>query len=116
VAVHAPDIPVLVPGAELNRDTLEALKLEIEPLLNAEQPGPGLIIDMGDVTFINSTALGYVVWVGKELAEKGRRIALARPQRKVEKLLRMVGLSSMLPHFKSVHDAERHVGAAPMNT
>lgn len=111
-----PAIPVLIPGTELNREALKALKLEVGPLLQAEQAGPGLVIDMGGVTFINSTALGYVVWVGKELSEQGRRIALARPQRKIEKLLRIVGLSIMLPHFKSVHEAERHVGAAPMKT
>ncbi len=112
--MNAPVIPVLTPEPELNRETLESLKLAVEPLLHAEPPGPGMVIDMSGVTFINSTALGYVVWVGKELAEQGRRIALARPQRKVEKLLRIVGLSGMLPQFKSLQDAERHVGAAPM--
>ncbi len=114
--MNAPAIPVVVPETELNRETLEALKLEVGPLLQTEEAGPGLVIDMGGVTFINSTALGYVVWVGKELAEKGRRIALARPQRKVEKLLRTVGLSTVLPHFRSINEAQRYVGSAPMKT
>lgn len=107
-------IPVFIPAAELNRETVAELRAVIDPLIAQGPVGPGLVLDLGGVTFINSTALGYVVSVGKELAEQGRRIALARPQRSVEKLLRIVGLNSMLPHFRSVPEAQRHVGAASL--
>jgi hypothetical protein len=42
----------------------------------------------------------------------GRRLALARPDRNVERSLRLIGLQSKLPMFPTVEAAARHVATS----
>lgn len=92
---------------DLNRNTLPGFKETVEPHVEGE--GPGIVLDLEALGFVNSTGLGYIVHVGKRLSERGRRLALARPTRAVEKLILMIGLNRVLPLFKSLPEATRHV-------
>ncbi|MDJ0975840.1 MAG: STAS domain-containing protein [Planctomycetota bacterium] len=92
---------------DLNRNTLPEFKELVEPHVDAE--GPGIVLDLEPLGFVNSTGLGYIVHVGKRLSEQGRRVALARPTKTVEKLILMIGLNRVLPVFKHLEDASRHV-------
>lgn len=98
---------VLSTPDDLNRHTLAGFKDDVEPHVGAE--GPGIVLDLAALNFVNSTGLGYIVHVGKRLAEQGRRLALARPSRSVDKLIRMIGLNQVLPLFKTLPEAAQHV-------
>lgn len=103
-------VPVLTPPEELHDDSLSEFEAEVTPYVSSQ--GPGIVIDMHGMRFMSSTGLGYLVKVGMRLDQDGRRLALAAPNRKMVKLLRMTGLGSLLPQFRSVADAQRHVAAA----
>lgn len=94
---------------DLNRNTLPGFQDTVEPHVDGE--GPGIVLDLESLNFVNSTGLGYIVHVGKRLSERGRRLALARPTRSVEKLIRMIGLNQVLPLFRSLPEASEHVEA-----
>lgn len=107
---HTPAVSnaiVVSPPRDLNQRTLDEFRDAVEPHVEAE--GPGIVFDLDPLNFVNSTGLGYIVAVGKRLAEQNRRLALARANRQVEKLIRMVGLNQVLPLFKSLPDAAKHV-------
>lgn len=86
---------------------LEDFESQLEPLLDGT--GDGVVLDLGEVRFINSAGLGCLVKAGMQLDRQGRRLALACPERSVEATLRLVGLDSMLPLFKSVQEASDFV-------
>jgi len=107
----AATVPVVVPPPDLGRETLPAFQEQLEVHLGPEAQGPGVVIDLAPVRFINSTALGYIVTVGKRLAEEERRIALARPQKRTERLLQIVGLGAILPRFRTLPEAQEFVAS-----
>lgn len=103
-------VPILIPPKDLTHKTLPPFESEVEPHRAGE--GPGIVLDLSEVNFINSTGLGFLVHLGKDLGEAGRRLALAGASRRVDRLIRMVGLGNMLPLFKNVPEASRYVDQA----
>ena len=101
--MNAASIPVLTPPPQLTLSTLEQFQALIGPHLDGE--AVGVVLDLADVAFVNSAGLGCLVKAGMQLDRQGRRLALACPRRAVAATLRMVGLDSKLPLFKSIEDA-----------
>jgi anti-sigma B factor antagonist len=96
-------VPVVTPPRELTDASLPAFEAQVEPLLAGA--GPGMVLDLAGVSFINSTGLGFLVKVGMKLDAANRRLALARPDRNIERTLRLIGLDQKLPLFKTLGDA-----------
>jgi len=105
-----PPVPVVNPPAELTDDNVAGFEAELVEIMRAA--GPGIVVDLDGVSFISSSGLGCLVKIGMRLDGRGRRIALARPDRDVERSLRLIGLHSMLPVFASVDLATTHVVAS----
>jgi anti-sigma B factor antagonist len=56
--------------------------------------GPvGLVLDMAEVTFIDSTGIGAIVDLSHSAEELGMTFALARPSSRVVRILEITGLS-----------------------
>ena len=104
-------IPVLVPPSEITEKSLEQLRAALAPHLDA--PGPGIVLDLELVEFINSSGLGTLVQVGMRLDGHGRRLVLARPNKTVERMLRLVGLDAKMPMFRSVEEASLAIVVRP---
>ena len=98
-----PDVPVLQPPRELTAASEDAFDALAAPHL--ESADPGLVIDLSNVAFITSAGLGRIVYVGRTLDERGASVALAGGSRSVVKLIRTVGLDSVMPHFNTVAEA-----------
>lgn len=73
--------------------------------------GAHLVVDLAPVSFLSSGGLGMFVKLSKRLHERGGALALARPQPAIDRILRMVGLESVLPTFPSVEAAARHLAS-----
>lgn len=104
---------VVCPPKELNQHTLEAFEAEVEPHVapveGEDSARPGIVFDLRELEFVNSTGLGYMVAIGKRLSEQNRRLALACATKQIDKLIRMVGLNQVLPMFKALAEAAIHV-------
>jgi anti-anti-sigma factor len=97
------DVPVLVPPTELTHETMEAFEALV--LVHLEGQAPGLVVDLMDVEFVNSSGLGTLVRAGLRLDAREKRFALARPSASVERAIRLVGLDEVLPLFATVREA-----------
>ena len=97
------EIPVVAPPVEITDQSLNGFEEVVRPHVSGE--GPGFVLDLEDVTFINSTGLGYLVKLGMTLDRQHRRFALARPVRQVERTIRLIGLDSKLPLFGTLEEA-----------
>jgi anti-sigma B factor antagonist len=70
--------------------------------LAREQPSR-LVVDLGEVEFVDSTALGTLIEARKQLGDG--RLALAAPGRDVRRALEVAGLIDHFPVHDSVDDA-----------
>ena len=72
---------------------------------------PRVVLDLGDVEFLDSSGLGAVVSVMKHLGP-GRRLELAALTPPVERVFRLTRMDSVFFIHKAVPDAEnlRHAG------
>ena|SRR5579863_1870756 len=67
-----------------------------------------LILDLGEIRYLNSAGLSCLVGLSDFLASQGGRLELANPQPKVRVVLDLMGLSMFFKLYPSV---ERAVGA-----
>ena len=109
------NVPVLAFPQEVTLEVLPQLQRDADRLIGPT--GTKLVVDLSDVMFMSSSALGLLVKVGKGLRDRGGAIALARPQPVIQRMLIAVGLDSVLPVFPTVAEAaasvERRSGGQP---
>ena len=97
------DIPVLRVPREFSAASIEPFRAATS---NHYSSGPCfLVFDLSSVRFISSAGLGHFIHVGRTLDEQGGGLVLAAGGRTVSKLLSDVGLTQVLPHFKTVREA-----------
>jgi anti-anti-sigma factor len=110
-AVTVFEIPVLVPPEELTAAAESDFDERAAPHLDCG--APGLVVDLTAVATLTSAGLGRLVLLGRSLDERGTAVVLAGGRRSIVKLIRTVGLDTVMPHFASVEEAsafirERH--------
>jgi anti-sigma B factor antagonist len=64
-----------------------------------------LVVDLTDVNFLDSSALGRLVEAAKRLAERGGGIVLAAPDRQIRRLLEITALDRIFLIAPSLDDA-----------
>lgn len=97
------DIPVLRVPEELSGNSLPAFQRETHG--HCPDAGCFLVFDLSSVRFVSSAGLGHFIHVGRTLDESGGCLALAAANRTVLKLITNVGLTRILPHFRTVREA-----------
>jgi anti-sigma B factor antagonist len=87
------------------------LDLHLEPQLREELNqalGDGfvhVVVDLTDVNFLDSSALGRLVEAAKRLATRGGSIVLAAPDRQIRRLLEITALDRIFAIAPSLDDA-----------
>ncbi|MEF2143824.1 MAG: STAS domain-containing protein [Desulfovibrionaceae bacterium] len=72
---------------------------EIEEEFTALVSGAGkpVVVDMGEVSFMASMGMGLLLRNARNLAGKGARMILYRPQELVEEVMHIAGLQQLIP-------------------
>lgn len=78
------------------------MKKEMEPVL-ANPAVTRLVVDLSDVSFIDTTGINFLVTLGNRGAEAGKPLFLQRPSERVIKVLRLVQLES---HFRYLDERD----------
>lgn len=68
---------------------------------------PNFIIDLSDVTFMDSSAIGVIIGRYKLIQSLGRNISIISSNRTVGKILDMSGIKKIIPLWSSIEQAER---------
>ena len=76
------------------------------------------ILDTRLLTFINSSAFGYLMKLRSELDKEGGALVIARPSKFIRKTLVTYGVEDIFPPFETEEDAIMHLskGAEPVLT
>jgi anti-anti-sigma factor len=65
----------------------------------------GLVVDLGELTYISSMGLRSFVSVGKTLQDKGSALRICRLNGLVKQVFEITGLSASFPVYESVEAA-----------
>lgn len=78
-----------------------------------KQPAPkGLIIDLSDVPYMDSAALGTIVGVHVSCDRAGRKYVLLNPSERVTSLFAMSQVDTFLVTRKTMEEAESYLGGS----
>jgi anti-sigma B factor antagonist len=94
--------PVVHVSGEVDVQTGPALEESVRGLITAGHHT--VVIDLGEVTFIDSSGIGALVACAGMLGGPGH-LGLARPRPQVLRVLALTGLDEHLPVFDSVERA-----------
>jgi len=94
---------------ETNVDT-EAKKIYA---LIDEMATPNLLLDLEGLTYMNSKSIGYLTdWYSRTAAKNGK-IVIARPKPNILDILKVVGITQIIPIFETIDEAKLALSAAP---
>lgn len=86
---------------EMDLAVVDGLRPQIEAML--ESGCVNFVLDLSDVSYADSSALGLVVWLNDRVAPEGGRIVVAGATRGVSRILELSGLLTVAP---TICDAE----------
>jgi anti-sigma B factor antagonist len=75
----------------------------------------GIVIELGTLPFINSSALGYLVSAQKTLEDAGGGLALAHVTPAILNILEMTELDTLFPAFETIEEAVDYLGETAGN-
>ena len=98
-------IPVLRVRGEIDVASAPQFRAPVLDLMS--QPSDTLIVDMSDVTFIDSTGLGVLLDAEKRSRAAGKSLRLVVTQPHVRRLLELTGLDEVLNVVASASEPTR---------
>ncbi|NUP96968.1 MAG: STAS domain-containing protein [Planctomycetaceae bacterium] len=107
---HGPDFATLHLRGEFDSFYCPQLLQEVEAL----QKGgvTRLVLNLRLVKFINSTALGTIVKISKQLNSSGGKLVIARPSNFARDMITKVGINRLVPMFDTDEDAQAALAGA----
>lgn len=66
---------------------------------------PCIVIDARELEYVNSRAMGQLVTFSRDVRLVGGKVMLVQPGRAMTKILRAVGLLSLIPSFEGLEEA-----------
>jgi anti-sigma B factor antagonist len=94
---------ILSPIGEIDVSTAPQLREKL--VAYASREGRGLILDLGSVSFIDSTGLGVLVTAFNRLREQDRRFGVVCSSPKILRVLEITGLATLFALYPSVEEA-----------
>jgi anti-sigma B factor antagonist len=74
-----------------------------------ETSNGGVVIDVGQIDYLDSTGIGELVGHLQKFSQAGRKIALLKPHRRLESLLKLTRLDSIFPIYWELEEALKAV-------
>jgi anti-sigma B factor antagonist len=82
-----------------------ALRAQLSEALTMSPPPPDVLIDLSQVTFMDSTALGVLVGAHNSATALGGTLSLVGATDPVHRLLRITQIDQLLPSYATVDAA-----------
>jgi anti-sigma B factor antagonist len=98
-----PEIPVIALRGELDLVTSRSLATQLGEL--AGMPGTAAVLDLSEVSFMDSVNLGVVLKAAGRFRRQAKRFVVVAPPGPVQRLLELSGVSERLALAESLDDA-----------
>ena len=110
---HGPVEVLAIRRAEvIQAETIEQLGREIRQAVDASDAA-GFVLDLARVRFMTSGALGLIIHLRAQLAERGRRLVMAGATGDVAHVLECTRLAKVIPIYTTADEAVRDIGCGP---
>jgi anti-anti-sigma factor len=76
-----------------------------DTLLSCPESAPGTVVDLSDVTFMDSSGINALIAAHRAAQAGGTRLRLAAPQEAVLRVLQLVGVDTLIPCYTSLRAA-----------
>lgn len=93
-------------SGRMDIDGAQSVDLRMNVLAGASR---ALVIDLAEVTYVASMGLRTLITCARAIAAKGGKIAIARPQQNVLKILNMSGTHEIIPIHENFDNAVQAV-------
>jgi len=113
--INIEDIPTQTAGAavkmisisgQLDESNVDDKSKEIYKIIEEHPQNLFIIFDFENLEYMNSKSIGYLTdWYGK-ISESGGKIVIARAKENILDVLQVVGLTQLIPCFKSIEEAK----------
>ena len=103
--ISEPGVPVLLVNGEIDVASAPEFHASLSDLIGQEPEV--LIVDLSEVTFIDSTGLGVLVGAEKQMRDAGQALRLVVTQPQITRLLELTGLNEVFTVLSSTGDAVR---------
>ncbi len=97
------DLSILVVGGEVDYEVSPQLKAHMMRAIKAG--AKRLVLDLSDVTFIDSTAIGVIAGAVEKLDKAGGSLAIVSTHEKVVQIFEITGLDSVITLHASREEA-----------
>ncbi|GAA1117239.1 STAS domain-containing protein [Nocardiopsis composta] len=99
------DDRTVIVTVEGDLDIATAGDLQEHVLAAVQEHGPWLVLDLSALEFMDSSGLNAVIHIYRAVKERGGSLALAAPNDRVTKVVRLVGLHRQVPVHRTVQVA-----------
>lgn len=96
-------VPVVRVGGDLDIATVAQLRTQLLDL--ADERPPAVVVDLSEVTFLDSTGIGVLIGARRRLLRLGSDLLLASPSPAADLTLRAVGLLRVLATYETAEAA-----------
>lgn len=87
---------ILLSG-ELDEYTAKTVRKELDALLETEKGFVQIVLDLSELTFMDSTGVGVLIGRYKKMREYNKPIFISNPSRTAERIFKMSGLYEIMP-------------------
>ena len=87
---------ILLSG-ELDEYTAQSVRKTLDTLLDTQKGFIQIVIDLSEMTFMDSTGIGVLIGRYKKMKECNKPIFITNPSRNAERIFKMAGLYDIMP-------------------
>ena len=87
---------ILLSG-ELDEYTAQNVRKNLDVLLETQKGFVQVVMDLSELTFMDSTGVGVLIGRYKKLRESNKPIFITNPSRNAERIFKMSGLYEIMP-------------------
>jgi anti-sigma B factor antagonist len=110
------DVPhIQVAAVDLREESLEAVSQELFRIADGLR-GSQLVMDMAEVDFLTSTALGKLVALNTRMRAGGGRLVLANVPELIYEIFAVTSLDRLLDIQRATEDGLAHSASTPMTS
>ena len=98
-----PDLAVFAPAGEIDLHSADLVKEQIDPFLSVEKPR--LLVDMADVTYVDSSALALLIEAMQRAQAAGGHFALCSLRESIRQIFGIARLDHIFQIFPTREEA-----------
>lgn len=98
------NIKIIAFAGQLDETNVDEEAKKIYQLIE-ETAEPNMILDFAELNYMNSKSIGYVTDWYSRIATRNGKLVIARPQANILDILKVVGITQIVPTYNDLNEA-----------